>query len=350
MIRIVLVGLVLAFAVSGQADKTDHAGQGEWTRIDHEGGGLEEGFTVDGKRHGFWQSTFGDTSYRMYYVWGRDMDNAFRIEVQDAASLRKLIDEAEVDVNDLVFDYGRGTLLHAATLYGRHDVMRELLSLGADPNLAGEGPSFSRGPPVWNAVTDGRCPNLKSVDILLQGGAEITVRRDSDKPMLWGNDTLLHALARVWECDDTRLARAFVRRLTSLGLDIDAKNDDGRTALNQAAVKARSISVVRALIENGADLNSRDQFGRTPLHSLAEPGEYTELGVGRIAFMIPAIYILPDDELRRRGSRIGLLLLRNGADPNLLDSDGKRPLDLNEDGCLAHTPFHRRLARQTQNK
>ena len=105
--------------------------------------------------------------------------------------------------------------------------------------------------------------------------------------------------------------------------------------------------VVRALIGHGADVNSCHRFGRTPLHSLAEPGEHTEPRVE--LGLIPAIHILPEDESRRRGSHIGLLLLRNGADPNLLDGDGKKPLDLNEEGWLAQTPFHRRLARQTQD-
>ncbi len=109
--RIVLVGFLLA--VSGHADEVGDTGHREWKRIDHEGGGFEEGFTVDGKRHGFWQSTFGDTSYRMYYVRGRDMDNAFRIEVESAASLRKLMREAEVEVNDLV-------LMPGTTTKGRH--------------------------------------------------------------------------------------------------------------------------------------------------------------------------------------------------------------------------------------
>ena len=331
--QLVLVGLVLVFAVSLRAEDTHHASHRAWTRIDKKSGGFEEGLTVGGKRHGFWKSKSYADPYRTYYVLGRDMDAAFVTDVYDTPSLLKLLQEAEADVDELVFNYGRGTLLHAATIYARHDVIRALLSIGADPNLEGEGTSFSGRTPVWYAVKDHGCPDLEAVDILVQGGADITVR-DRD------NDTLLHALAHTWECDNDGSARAFVRKLISLGLDIDAKNDKGRTALNVATVDARSISVVRALIEYGADVNSRDQFGRTPLHTLTDPKE----------IVIPIIYAYDQyvSEWRRRQSRIGLLLLKNWADPKLLDEHGKRPLDLIRGSWLARTSLHRRLARQTE--
>ena len=144
-----LVGLVLVIAVSVQAEETRHEGQREWTRIDKKSGGFEERLTADGKRQGFWHSKSYGYPYRAYDVLGGNMDAAFGNDVNDTPSLLKLLQEAEVGVDELVFINGIGTLLHAATIHAMHDVIRALVSIGADPNLEGVGASFSGRTPVW---------------------------------------------------------------------------------------------------------------------------------------------------------------------------------------------------------
>lgn len=140
--RMVVAGFIPAFAlvfsVAGQAQQLHDASQREWSRIDHEGAGFKEGFTVDGERHGFWLSELGNgSSFRTYYVRGTDIDNALRIKVHDTLTLLDFMQEAEAGVNELVFDCGRATYLHAATATSSLEFMRALLDLGADPNQEG---------------------------------------------------------------------------------------------------------------------------------------------------------------------------------------------------------------------
>jgi ankyrin repeat protein len=60
--------------------------------------------------------------------------------------------------------------------------------------------------------------------------------------------------------------------LLEAGADVTAKNDDGRTALHQAAGQAGALRAVMELLGAGADIRSKDKKGRTPLHVAASFG------------------------------------------------------------------------------
>jgi hypothetical protein len=63
------------------------------------------------------------------------------------------------------------------------------------------------------------------------------------------------------------IALGIVELLLSKKALIDARTNDGRTPLIEAAAKSAIIS--RLLIDRGADINARDENGITPLHMAA---------------------------------------------------------------------------------
>lgn len=67
-------------------------------------------------------------------------------------------------------------------------------------------------------------------------------------------NTLLHCAA---EKDNLKL----VQMAVSWEMDINAKNDDGNTALMIAAMKASNTEVLKYLLDKGADVNLKTEFG-----------------------------------------------------------------------------------------
>ena len=68
---------------------------------------------------------------------------------------------------------------------------------------------------------------------------------------------------------------ALVRRELSKGVDVNQKNDEGRTPLHLAAGIANK-KIADLLIEKGANINSRDKRGLTPLDYAVEGEEMSE--------------------------------------------------------------------------
>lgn len=65
---------------------------------------------------------------------------------------------------------------------------------------------------------------------------------------------------------------ALVKRLASFGIDVDAKNSDGYTALHIAAMKAADDTILKYLLGQGADKTIKTDFDETALH-LAQENE-----------------------------------------------------------------------------
>jgi ankyrin repeat protein len=102
------------------------------------------------------------------------------------------------------------------------------------------------------------------VQLLLHRGADPTIRNDGA--------TLLHCAAQF------RTA-ATVRLILDAGLDIEAKNKWGLTALHCAinlAGRPAEGGVVKALLEWGANIHATDDEGLTPLQTLVKsnPSNY----------------------------------------------------------------------------
>ena len=70
-------------------------------------------------------------------------------------------------------------------------------------------------------------------------------------------------------------ADAVKELLTTPGIDVNAKDADGNTALLEAA-RLGHDRVVRVLLATGANVNARDKYGKTPL-MLAVSGDHEEV-------------------------------------------------------------------------
>jgi ankyrin repeat protein len=62
-----------------------------------------------------------------------------------------------------------------------------------------------------------------------------------------------------------------VQLLLEKGADVNARTDNGETALQCAATYAHEITV-KLLLEKGADFNARTKYGETALHKAAANG------------------------------------------------------------------------------
>jgi len=189
---------------------------------------------------------------------------------------------------------GAGVLAYALP---HPEVLKLLLQAGADPNQRGR----SGLPLVEEAL---RQKNLEALRLLLEAGAR--VRSPDEKK------SLLHVAAEIGD-------EAIVDYLIRRGFDPDAPDASGRTPLHYAAEEGH-VAVIKRLLETGrVDLNARDAEGRTPL-------------------MLAA---------RRGKAGVVLLLLSRGADPAIVDRQGKKALDYArgeaKDALLY--PFHYAVAK-----
>jgi ankyrin repeat protein len=177
------------------------------------------------------------------------------------------------------------TALHAAVLRSQIDLVTELLERGADLNAAIEhgsaGRRFSADYSIrhqligmnalWLAAKYGEVEILQT---LLDWGADPLFVSDSGVTLLqlaMGNSgsTLEFRRDRIPNAlpdheEEERLTLELARILIGLGVDVNAADDRGFTALHHAVLKDFD-RVVEFLIDQGADIHAVTQRDQTPL-------------------------------------------------------------------------------------
>jgi ankyrin repeat protein len=195
---------------------------------------------------------------------------------------------AAVDMHRLAVGHGRGNPMPSGLL-DAVDVARVLLEHGADANAALRKPIIQRQHTFGDATLGaGATPFMraaKSGDIemarlLLAAGADprLTMPNGTTALMLaaglgWRNGS---PLAPSYDQGSEAEAVETLELLLELGLDLNAANADGETALHGAVGGRGSPVIVGFLLEHGADPLAANKRGQTPL-SIAESQSTAEI-------------------------------------------------------------------------
>ena len=272
--------------------------------------------------------------------------------------VRRLLENgAKVNETDI---FGQ-TMLALAIKSGNHAIAQLLLRNGAD--IAARMNYYSNGLGAGSGVQEhatvlhiaAHKGNTAMTELLLDYHADIQTRlrwgygetaldwalkyRHEDVArLLIEKETGLRgaaALCKAWQGVLYQAAKygdmVAVLRLLKKGVDINAKDEQGRTAL-YAIGPDGSREVAQLLLDNGANVKIKDNCGRTPLHqtSSSSIGEAVALLLLEYGADIDA----KDDQKRTilheaakdRCKTLVQLLIKNGADVEAKDINGKTPL------------------------
>ena len=201
------------------------------------------------------------------------------------------------------------------------ELAKALLAAGADPNakIEHDFPPYDYAPIARVNGNDHAQMSLVGVTPYLLAAASsdidlmrvlVEARADPKIATPEGVNALLVCAGLGVErgINDEQMAIAAAKLALQLGSDVNAKKEDGRTALHAAAYLGWN-DMIRLLVAKGADLEAKDMYGETPLSiALGDPEGlvYRQLPGGRY-----------DDRFRnpREQKKTAELLLELGAKP-----------------------------------
>jgi uncharacterized protein len=178
------------------------------------------------------------------------------------------------------------TALHTAVLRGDTELVKTLLTYGANPNsriskgtpITREGEDWILPTPLVGATPFFLAAKFLEIDImraLVKAGADpLLGTKDGTTPLMaatgvgWGGDVDRRGRDTSGAADTTirdgDRALEAVKLALDLGSDVNAANQAGDTALHGAAAKGYD-AIVQLLVSKGASLEARNKRGRTPL-------------------------------------------------------------------------------------
>jgi ankyrin repeat protein len=180
---------------------------------------------------------------------------------------------AAVDMNTLQFMHGRPPSKPSGRLTPV-DVVRLLLAYGAQPDLALRAPILQRhntagnrflGPGTTPLMRAAKSGDVVLMRVLMEAGASPRLRQKNGNTMLmlaagYGRRFNQNADSLEYETATEADLLNGLKLCTELGLDVNAQNDAGETAMHIAAGE----SIVRYLAAHGGRLDVKNREGKTP--------------------------------------------------------------------------------------
>jgi len=270
--------------------------------------------------------------------------------VETAKPMMKRLMDAGLDINQKD-RLGRTPLITVGYMSVGYESAKLLLELGADPNARD-----AHGNTLLHRLSDTTtvADAIQTIALLLENGADVNLRNQKKitplvsavnrgKPAVV--ESLLNAGAEVNVTDESKhplvMSAIFCRPekmeilklLTAAGADVRTTD---QYIGNPPLAKAVSVNVAcpaaaEILLNAGVDPNARDRNGRAPIHELAV---WTTQSIDPALALLLAhgarIDIRNHQEMTvlllnaRGGSNVNVMksLLKNGADPALVDRDG----------------------------
>lgn len=161
-------------------------------------------------------------------------------------------------INVNAYEEDRGATPLMLSYDGELDLVKMLLDKGADINAA----DYQGMSPLMHAIKWGM---FEVAYFLIQQGADVNLPSDD------GSTPLMQMAYNSFEMDHEEEERdkIFMQTLVLMinsGAEIDAKSNDGDTALLCSLETQMDKRIVKLLLERGADTNVENDIGETPLN------------------------------------------------------------------------------------